>query len=67
MVIGNPTRTEESAIHGEPTERGGGGGGTGDPAAGGGGKMPKGVEFLSLACLRVQGGDREKMALLGKF
>lgn len=45
MVIGNPTRTEESAIHGEQNGKGG----TGDPAAGGGWKMPKGFEFLSLA------------------
>lgn len=62
MVIGNPTRTEESAIHGEGTERGA----LGTLAAGGGAKMPKCFEFLSLACgwpWRVEGGGRKKMAL----
>lgn len=51
MVIGNLTRTEESAIHNERNRKGG----TGDPGSGGD-EMPKCFEFLSQACCWPQEG-----------
>lgn len=59
MVIGNLTQTEESAIHGEQTERGG----IGDP---GRWWLREGAQMLRVPLPERGGRGRKKTALAGK-